>query len=222
MPRLHLNQLECDQTTEYGEDEVYILVAQQSEIFGPEREGPIVTNKKYRLPSDASHWDMNDGVGDSNHIIYNVDLLSGGVAKRQQVSAVIVVMEEDGGTSKPYQEMLAELLEQTDNPITTTAGYILELLTKFGLYAVDSDDYIGSFAMTMYSDLQGHNLYSRWSPIDRISVSQPRNDIGPNAWEFRMNGDGSNYQFIANLLDGMDTSSLGSRPAFIPSIRKIA
>ena len=121
---LYFRELCCNKTTEAGADEVYILVAAQK------NDGPPVTT---RLPADAirqpnGHWDMNDGdqptdnpTGDS-HCITNKTLLVTELSEGGTLDAAIMVMEEDGGSLKQFQEVAAQALLQSGNPYAVGAG----------------------------------------------------------------------------------------------------
>lgn len=180
MAQLYFNGLCCDKTTENGEDEVYILVA------GLHSDGSRFT---HRVPGDAAHWDMNDGQNDHNHCVHNVVLVNRDIADGQSLELLISIMEEDGGTSGPYQQAFGDLLISTGNPYAIAAGTFISIMGKF-LPFHDSDDWIGTFAVRIIN--QSGNLSVEWRPVDRVS-GVIHGIHGPNTCEFRMNGDGSNY-----------------------------
>lgn len=167
----------CDNTTEYGEDEIYIIVVgkySNGDTFG------------YRLPGETTHWDMNDG-GDK-HCISNVDLATFDLNEGESISIVISIMEEDGGNPQKYTNIVAGILGSTTNPYGIAAGTIISIIGN--VLPHDSDDWIGTFACQI--SRQGNDLAVDWRPVNR--VSGVINEIhGHNTCEFRMNGDGSNY-----------------------------
>ena len=182
----------CDKTTEPGADEVYIVVAGKSN-----------TGREYfgRLPNSSGHWDMNDGdqgtkpasgySGDA-HCISDGALFSD-IRDGETWNFAVLIMEEDGGTTRTYQQIGSEVLKQIDNPYTQATGYVLGVLTKLGFFATDTDDYIGSFGVQVANS--GGQFSVNWRNGDRVSFSQ----ADPNApdqttrHEFRFNGDGTNY-----------------------------
>lgn len=181
----------CDQTTEEGADEVYFI------LVGKSNNGREVFQ---RLPGSSNHWNMNDGdqgtkpasgyEGDA-HCIDDGTLFSD-IRSGETWSFAILIMEEDGGTSKKYQELASRALALVDDPYARAAGTILGVLTKLGLFATDTDDYIGSFGVRVtYS---GGPPSATWQSGDRVSGSQNDPDAPHNAnrHEFRFNGDGSN------------------------------
>ena len=187
--RLKLRTLVCNKTTEAGADEVYVLV------IGNRSDGAKYTA---RIPADAphsaaGHWDMNDGnqptdnpSGDSRRIT-NKQLFIGDVSPGQRWDVVILIMEEDGGNSKKWQEAASAAAIESGNPYAIAGGVILATFTKlFGGIVNDTDDYIGSFAVSIANN--GGNVTTDWRAIDRVSSSQ-----GAEEREFGMNGDGSAY-----------------------------
>src|SRR5881394_3341162 len=115
--RLMLDYLGCNGTTELGRDEIYILVA------GHTSAGSF----QYRLPNPDGHWDMTEG--DS---LTGIQLASGpgggGLpAIGSFLDAMIIVMEKDGGSTERWQQMLAALLQEIDDPYAATAGQLLDL-----------------------------------------------------------------------------------------------
>lgn len=187
---LRMNKLCCDKTTEHGADEVYLLV------FGRRSDGATFGA---RIPGNNQHWDMNDGNqptdnprGDS-HCITNKLLMQGDLAEGQSWDVSVTVMEEDGGTGKPAQEVAAALLAESGDPYAASAGTILGILTRLGFFYTDTDDWMGSFGVRI-TNKQGQTEVS-WNPKERMvhSIPDPEAPSNPRRREFRMNGDGSNY-----------------------------
>jgi hypothetical protein len=183
--------LSCDDTTEAGADEVYILVV------GRRSDGATYAA---RIPGDAphlsaGHWDMNDGdqstdnpSGDSRKIT-GKSLFQGELGPGQSWDVVFMIMEEDGGTTKKAQQVAAGVLAKSENPFAVAAGALLSILTEIGFFIDDSDDYIGSFGVHITS---GAGV--QWRAIDRVSSEKSNiNNLGDREHEFRMHGDGSNY-----------------------------
>ncbi len=193
--KLLMNRLCCDKTTEDGADEVYIIVT------GKNSNGETFS---VRFPGESQHIDMNDGSqpndnsdGDShcitNRILCSVDILPG-----QSWDIVVLIMEEDGGTTKTAQEIGAAILDNTGNPASIVVGEILGVLTALGVYREDTDDYIGSFAMHASNDSDGQ-VRNSYRPIDRARVTLMAPEASRQV-QFRFDGDGSDYvgdfQFI--------------------------
>ena len=189
---LFMRQICCDKTTEAGADEVYFIIAGRSntgrELFA-------------RLPGPSDHRDMNDGdqgtkpysgySGDA-HCVANGSLFND-IRDGETWNFAVLVMEEDGGTSRDYQSLASQALKMIDHPIAQAAGHILGVLTKLGLFFNDTDDYIGSFGVQATN--HGGAITTEWRNGDRVVLSQNDPDApgDPNRHEFRMNGDGSNY-----------------------------
>jgi hypothetical protein len=182
--RLRMMSLKCDKTTEAGADEVYLLV------YGRRSDG-----KTFQAKEPGGHWDMNDGDqpwdnpnGDSRGIT-SKQLFVGDLPSGQSWSLGVMILEEDGGTTKDMQQIGAYLLKESGDPYGVTVGTLLSLLTKLGVWATDTDDYIGSFAVQVSNN--NGNITSRWKSIDRVTSSE--GDSNSLEYKFRMGGDGSNY-----------------------------
>jgi hypothetical protein len=182
-----IEALECAKTTEAGADEIYILSVGRYD--GRD------TKWVDRLPGDGIHWDMNDNPklgwdrpsGDS-HRVTNKQLVSVKLRPGQSVSLAFMIMEEDGGNSVTGQLAASAILVKIGNPYTVAAGGLLTALTKAGVFATDTDDYIGSFGAQVSND--GGVVSVKWRAIDRVYQVLPFK----NGHEFDMNGDGSNYK----------------------------
>jgi hypothetical protein len=190
--RLGMRQICCDKTTEAGADEVYILV------YGRRSDGQATFEQ--RLPGPGMHWDMNDGDqptdnpnGDA-HCRTNKNLFTGEIPAGQSWDVVVLVMEEDGGTSAQWQRAASSAAIKSGNPYAIAAGSILAVYTSlFGAIINDTDDYIGSFAAHITNDCG--SIHVDWRPIDRVAhmIPDPNYPGNANRREFRMNGDGSNH-----------------------------
>jgi hypothetical protein len=183
--QVKIDTLECDDTTEAGADEVYILA------FGKRSDGATYT---VRHPGDGAHWDMNDGNqptdnpnGDS-HRITNKTIFVGDLTPGQSWDVLFMVMEEDGGTTKTVQEIGAGFLVESGNPYAIAGGVALGILTSLGLFIRDTDDYIGSFAVHIVNENGAIRVV--WRTVDRVFAQY----TFKNGFEFDMNGDGSLYK----------------------------
>jgi len=179
-------QLCCNKTTESGADEVYILVMGQSS-----------DGRKYfdRAPAPNAHWDMNDGdqpndnsSGDSR-CISNKTLFSGDLANGQTWWLNIVISEEDGGTSRSFQENAGNLLIATGNPYAATAGAILQGLSALGFNITDSDDWMGMVGVKVTNNNGAISV--EWTSKEGISSGNDQPQATANV--FTMNHDGSDY-----------------------------
>jgi hypothetical protein len=189
---LGFRMLCCDKTTEKGADEVYIV------LIGKSNTGRNIVS---RLPNANGHWNMNDGSqgskpasgydGDAHCISDGV--LFADIRDGETWNFAVMIMEEDGGTTKDYQKFASEILKQVDDPYLKAGGVVLDLLTRLGLWATDTDDYIGSFGVQVTN--KGGQINVTWRDAERISRSTPDPDApnDPKRHEFRFNGDGSNY-----------------------------
>jgi hypothetical protein len=153
--RVYIAELNCNGTTEWGADEVYILA------IGVHSNG---TQLQMRLPGPSDHWNMNDGnqgtdqpANKDSHSITDRDLFSINLNVGEIWSGVITIMEEDGGNSKQGQEAMAGILAASAGLATATGvgaaaapfllggSAILSALTSAGVYASNTDDFIGAF-----------------------------------------------------------------------------
>lgn len=187
--RVHMDGLCCDKTTEPGADEIYILVIGQ---------GPNGTRYAARVPGPAMHWDMNDGKQGTNnpsgdsHCIADKDLFTRSMQEGDQWDLLFLIMEEDGGSTKTAQDIATGILAQTGNPYAIGGAAVLQVLTQLGIYLDNTDDYIGSFGVQL--SCAAGLVTAAWRGVDRYTIAQPNTDpAGHPGFEFRMNGDGSNY-----------------------------
>jgi hypothetical protein len=194
--RLVIAEFCVDKTTEAGADEVYVLT------MGRRSDGATFSS---RSPSDApgkaqGHWDMNDNKtlpkdnrnGDA-HCRTEKTLFNGELEPGQSWDLNVLFMEEDGGTSKPFQELAAAIATSSGNPYAVAGGTVLAGITKLGGWIKDSDDYVGNFGVHIAND-QG-TIKVSWNGKERIATSNPDPSAKtePRHREFRMNGDGANY-----------------------------
>ncbi len=180
----------CDKTTEQGADEVYIT------ILGTKKG----SNDFYtRIPSTTTHWDMNDGnqgtdnpTGDS-HCISNRTLFHGELKPGETYFLNVSICEEDGGTTKKYQEIAAEIIKQSGDPYVATAGELISIITKLGGFFTDTDDWMGMFGVKVTNN--DGVISVEWSSKEGIIHMIPDHDFPSdiNRKELRMNHDGSNY-----------------------------
>jgi hypothetical protein len=182
--------LACDDTTEEGADEVFIMV------IGRRTDGATFHS---RWPAEGQHWDMNDGdqptdnpSGDS-HMITKKPLFAGELSAGQSWDVVVAIMEEDGGNSKQAQEAASDLLIASANPFAVTGGILLKAITNAGLKFInDTDDFIGSFAVHIAND--NGTIKVTWNSVDRVkSEITGIDNMADRGHEYRMLGDDSDY-----------------------------
>lgn len=184
----------CDKTTEQGADEIYMIITAKSS------RGTIITK---RLPEENDHFDMNDGDQPTNNYGGDSHCISDGfkighifesyISSGETWNIDIIVMEEDGGTTKTAQEIGSALLIETGDPYAATAGEIISVLTGLGVYAKDKNDYVGSIALRVNSDNNG-NITNSYRIIDRGRITSfPIG--GTRRVEGRLDGDGTDYLF---------------------------
>jgi hypothetical protein len=165
--------LECFQTTEAGEDEIYLVVS------GKWHTG---SSFSYRFPNESGHWSLNDREGDPpvrNQTLLNLPMRDGDV-----VDLVVVVMEEDGGSVGGWAALASTALGFLD----PTAGSIAAALGR--LLPHDSDDVIGTFSV--HIEQSGGQAFAKFTPRDRTyNYSDP--SAFYTKYRIDMNGDGSDY-----------------------------
>jgi hypothetical protein len=183
---LKVDALCCDKTTEQGADETFF------EVIAKRSDGAVYGQ---RWPAPQGHWDMNDGGqptdnpnGDS-HCITNKSLFSGDLTPGQAWDVIVSVMEEDGGNTRDAQEAAAAMAASSGDPFAMT-GPALMNLTKNSNFVVDTDDYVGSFAVHIANN--GGIITYQWRGIDRVGSVDAAHDGGVQH-EYRFVGDGSNY-----------------------------
>lgn len=188
--QVYLRQFCCDHTTEHGADEVYFIVT------GMSNKGQEMNVRK---PGTSLHWDMNDGAqpidnpwGDS-HCITMRNVCTVDIDDGETWDINIALCEEDGGTTKLYQEIASELLVEIGDPFAVGAGTLLGALTELGVNVRDSDDWMGMIGVRVTNN--GGRLSVAYHGKDGI-VSGTRDPDDPGNMskaEFRMNHDDSNY-----------------------------
>jgi hypothetical protein len=183
--------LDCMDTTEAGEDEVYII------LIGKTSDGRVV---QARLPADmpheeAGHWNMNDGDDDNNKHINGIRLATADLASGQSIAWDVLLMEEDGGTSARWQELASAILKETGDPYALAAAGILDFMKKVGFKIVDDkDEFLGAWSVVVTN--KGGTLNTEWRAMNRIFQEDPeRKDqfLPRNSHRFYLNG-GNNDQ----------------------------
>jgi len=187
---LYFRQLCCDGTTEKGADEVYITVLATK----------IGSGDVYmRAPGDNNHWDMNDGnqptdnpTGDS-HCLTNRAIFSNELKPGETYFLNVAVCEEDGGTTRLYQQIASQAMQKVPVPFVATAGQVLGALTTLGGFITDKDDWMGMFGVKITND--DGTLIVEWRAKDGVVhlIADPSFPADPLKREIRMNHDGSNY-----------------------------
>ena len=166
--------LECFQTTEAGEDEVYLVIS------GRWRSGNSFT---FRLPNASGHWDLNDGEGDPP--LLSQDLLNLPMREGDAVDFVVMVMEEDGGTVGGWARLAGGALGFIDEGAGALITFIGSLLDF-----QDSDDFIG--AVSVHIEMRNGQPLMQIKPAERVS-SNWDTDSYWSRLPVNMNGDGSSY-----------------------------
>jgi hypothetical protein len=172
--KLSMPYLESFQTTEAGEDEVYLVVS------GRWSSGQTFS---YRFPNESGHWDLNDGEGDPP--VLNQNLMNFTIDDGQSVELVILVMEEDGGSSGGWVQLAgsaAGVINEAAGAVITAIGSLINI--------EDSDDFIGAATIRITNE-HGY-ITTRMLARDRASTACSA-DGNWQMCEFEMTGDGSNY-----------------------------
>jgi hypothetical protein len=172
--KFRMPYLECFQTTEHGEDEVYLVVTGQYSGGNP---------FQYRFPNETQHWDLNDGEGDPpvrDWPLINLEMHNG-----SSVDLIVLVMEEDGGTSGGWTRLGGSVVGRLNPQAGAIIGVIGSLINF-----QDSDDFIGAFSVHITND--NGNIITTFSPRDRVYDSSDPNSAWIR-WNVNMNGDGSKY-----------------------------
>ena len=171
-----MSRLWCDQTTEAGEDEIYLkVIAKMSN-------GGTLNNQQ---PND--HWDMNDGNEPRN--VDNTTLLITPLKAGESGTIIVIVCEQDGGGSEKWQKIGEAVLSVCDDPRCIAAQQISYWSRKLGLTIQDTDDYIGSFTI----DFGFNNDGSFWSKRGNLERYCSEEKWGDNGFKIQLCGDGSNY-----------------------------
>jgi len=174
--------LECFKTTEAGEDEVYLVVS------GNWRGGESF---QHRFPNASGHWDLNDREGDPP--VKDQNLINFTMNDGDAVDLVVMVMEEDGGTSGGWTSLAGSVI----GLVNPKAGSIITTIGKF-LTIEDSDDFIGAFSVHIQNE--GGNILAQFKPRDRVSDISDPNEYWIKA-KVVMNGDGSDYSSVFSVTD---------------------
>ena len=180
--RLNFRRFRCEQTTEAGEDEVYMIVVRTTS------EGGYTT---YRLPTANGHWDLNDGdepreVGHTT--IHQIDL-----DNHEKANIYVVIMEEDGGLPGNWAEEVGGALAAIPNVYTQAIGVGLQAIggvfNEFGV--IDTDDYIGSFGV-QFENRNGSLDGWHWERGDHAVTDADIPGLD-HSCRISFNGDGSHY-----------------------------
>jgi hypothetical protein len=169
--------LESFQTTEAGEDEVFLVVA-----------GAWSGNRgtfKYRYPNATGHWSLNDREGDPP--VVNQTLIDFTMSDGDQVDFVVMVLEEDGGTLGGWADLAGGAISVVEPGLGTIFSAVALL---FGGIE-DTDDFLGG--MVVHIRNIGGNITTTFEPRDRVYGSSDPNQAWVR-WNVDFNGDGSNYR----------------------------
>jgi hypothetical protein len=183
--RLNFRRFRCEETTENGEDEIYMLVIRTTSEGG---------YSVARLPGLVEHWDLNDGkepreVGETT--LHKIDL-----DNHERANIYVVVMEEDGGMPGDWIQRVGNALN-----VNGEEGGMVQVIGKalwaiggifnlFGL-AQDTDDYIGSFAV-QFENRNGSLDGWHWERGDHATTEADISGI-QHSCKISFNGDGSHY-----------------------------
>jgi hypothetical protein len=186
--------LESFQTTEAGEDEIYLIVTGRWRSTGE--------TFSYRFPNASGHWDMNDREGDPP--VLNQHLLKLTLNEGDAVDLVVMVMEEDGGTVNEWVDIAASV----GGALSKTAGTILGAISKLIPTITDTDDFIGAFSVRI-ENVDG-SIRAQFTPRDRAyNYGDPM--LYWKSYRIDMNGDGSDYHSLFSVDDGTVVSSMSER-----------
>ncbi len=170
----HMEQLWCDQTTEAGEDEIYLHVVYRgsdgsylNSIFGP--------------------WDMNDG--NEPRSVDKWVLLRTNLTTGQYGTITVSIMEQDGGDLNQWKKVGDKILATCNHPKCLVAQQVSNWVEQSGFNIIDSDDYIGSFSITFGYDQYGKFYFNREN-LERYYKEEPWGSTGLRLF---FSGDGSNY-----------------------------
>jgi hypothetical protein len=171
-----MNRLWCDQTTEMGEDEIYLRVIVKTSS------GAYLNT---RQPSE--HWNMNDGNDPRN--VDGVTLLRTHLNAGESGTIIVIVCEEDGGGSEQWQQLGETILSACDHPYCIAAQQISYWTRQLGLTIHDTDDYIGSFSINFGFDNNGKFWWERQN-LERYCSEEKWGETGT---KIRLCGDGADY-----------------------------
>jgi len=192
---LNLQRLICHDTTERGEDEVYIVVGVKH-YNGP--------TGQFRRPADMPHnnagyWSMNDGERSNSQFgPYGIDELD--VASGHKATLFVTIMEEDGGRPDDWtsraSNILAKVPEKRAQAISEALKDISNIFKLFDIK--DTDDVIGSFAVNVENDngklkyeyIRGLGVVSQ----DGGTIVGNNNSVVDKAMRYEFEHDGSKYR----------------------------
>lgn len=171
-----MTRLWCDQTTEHGEDEIYL------KIIAKISNGGSLNNQQ-----PNGHWDMNDG--NEPRSVENVTLLRTHMDAGDSGTIIVIICEQDGGGSEKWQKIGEAVLSTCDDPRCIAAQQVSYWSRKLGLTIQDTDDYIGSFTIDFGYNRDG-SFWWKQGNLERYCSSKKWGDTGV---EIQLCGDGSNY-----------------------------
>jgi hypothetical protein len=180
--KLQMRQLLCNHTTEAGEDEVYILV------FGKTSDGSYWN---FRMPNSSDHWDLNDG--NDPREVTNWDLASSDTHLNigEYATFNIYIMEEDGGNLMQILDYGKQIIKNCPDPRCLAATNIIQAAQNSGFNIYDTDDYIGSFSVTLSRTQTGYSC--EFKNFDRVAGTAGWSNNGNCEEQITFLGDGSSY-----------------------------
>lgn len=191
---LSVENIHCNKVTDGNpEDEIFFNVNIQrfpgnNSVYG-------------RVPNDNDkHYDMDED-SDRKKNLWGIPLHEFTLNNNESIFFTIMMCEKDGGTSKPYQEILSSILYEIDDQIAKTSAVILDVLTRLGIeFFTDTDDLIG----TTFIKVKNENGFLTKS-VYSIQISGNGNkrnqiiqevfsgDFNQNIDYINFQNDGSNY-----------------------------
>lgn len=192
---LSMPSLKCEQTTDDGEDEVYLL------ILWKKSDG---SKGSIRMPGIPNAWkNMNDGDKLNNDLDWG-ELLAFDLQLGQRIDILGMIMENDDGTLQQYAKFGEELFRSNFfNEIKTNlnagnSSDIKKILARIaGTYSLKNpDDWIGSFVCAFLLSREGVKenygaVFNENNPTDKMHGANPKNNSKTTSYHF--GGDGSSY-----------------------------
>jgi len=179
--QLTMRQLLCNQTTELGEDEVYMIV-----------NGQTSAGERWNLRLPNEHWDLNN-TQEPRQV--NDWILAQSARKlnigESAVLNVVIMEEDDGRIGNEILNQGAKILSScaASSPFCALGAGALAVGQALGI-GRNTDDYIGSFTVILTRTQYG--MQTQFSNYDRcravnVGINYPQGQL------IQFIGDGSNY-----------------------------
>lgn len=191
---LSVENIHCNKVTDGNpEDEIFFNLniqrfPENNSVYG-------------RVPNDNdNHYDMDED-SDQKRNKCCIPLHEFTLNNNESILFTIMLSEKDGGTSRPYQEILSSILYEIDDPITRTSAVILDVLNRLGVnFFTDTDDLIGTTFIKVKNEngfltKSVYSIHISGNGNERKHIIQEdfNGDFNQNINYINFQNDGSNY-----------------------------